>query len=42
MFAEAIDFNVFHDDHVVAFFVEDGIADNIVWIDTIAAEEEVI
>ena len=42
MFAEAINFDVLHDDHVVAFFVEDGVADNVVWIDTIAAEEEIV
>ncbi len=42
VFAEAVDFDVPHDDHVVAFFVENGVADDVVWIDAIAAEEEVV
>ena len=42
VFAEAIDFDVLHDDHVVAFFVEDGIADDVVRICVIAAEKEIV
>ena len=42
VFAEAIDFDVLHDDHVVAFFVEDGIADDVVRIGAVTAEEEII
>ena len=42
VFAKAVDFDVLHDDHVVAFFVEDGVADDVVWIDAIATKEEVV